>query len=136
MQKEWPSSLRMSLWPVERVIDARDKKRARHERRQAAAAAGGKQTVNGAIHSDADGDERDVLEESADGLRVDEKADKSSGNEKEEGCAWEDELRALVKGGVPMYLRGEVWRCFIMGLSVLLRAFTVCVGLQVIDASA
>jgi hypothetical protein len=136
VQKEWPSSLRTSLWPVEKVIDLRDRRRARQVEQRAAAAAsaqdGGQKSSretegeDEATRPEATGrpvgtrGDRDNAAADLGSLGrtgSDSRAEGESGGEA--SCEWEDELRALVKGGVPMYLRGEVWTCFYARLSGL-----------------
>lgn len=134
--------VRPTLWPVEQALGSRHKKfKKRHSaginNPSAVTSSGlasfkeavGSPTKNSVILSEDDSEEFYDMERS-DGVANDGThnanalqdgfgaanngvTNKDSDQGEEEPCPWKEELGALVQGGVPMALRGEVWQVFV-----------------------
>ncbi|CAK9220937.1 unnamed protein product [Sphagnum troendelagicum] len=115
----WGQLRSSSLWAVEQVLKTRRKGKLPPSEAQIgdglSEAAGETSDSGGGENSTEGGNEDDSDEEFYDVERSDSVQDGADqvSSEVLEKCPWEEELKVLVSGGVPMALRGELWQVFV-----------------------
>ncbi|CAM6049589.1 unnamed protein product [Sphagnum compactum] len=115
----WGQLRSSSLWAVEQVLKTRRKGKLSPSEAQIryglSEAAGETSDIGGGENSTEGGNEDDSDEEFYDVERSDSVQDGADqvSSEVLEKCPWEEELKVLVSGGVPMALRGELWQVFV-----------------------
>ncbi|CAM6056598.1 unnamed protein product [Sphagnum tenellum] len=115
----WGQLRTSSLWAVEQVLKTRRKGKLPPSEAQIgdglSEAAGETSDSGGGENSTEGGNEDDSDEEFYDLERSDSVQDGADqvSSEVLEKCPWEEELKVLVSGGVPMALRGELWQVFV-----------------------